>query len=1517
MLEAFLESDYLGKYLPRDLASDLASELEADGETPVADDEWFYMDYLPERNMLTAFTRSGFLCSLTSSSAGDDPELLSRDFELVGAIDDGIAAAAWSPDQSILALVTNNDSIIAMTLSWEVIAEVSIPPRAAGSAAALSWAGDGEHLALYTDDAAAGGGGGGGCGGGMVRIFSKDLDLLATARGVQEGPQGVLKELRPVVAFATAGNLVAVAQAVPRKAPRVALVERNGLLHGSLDLTLPHKLLQMINDPVSDLVAASGVEVTGLFWNASSNLLVVELATTDCVFTQMYYRNNYHWYLKQEWEVPAGGRCLGFDAEQTGRLYLAAMDAGTAQSGLPWSVRVLDVAFDMTAARSPDASVAVVDGRKLMFTPVGRACVPPPMSMYQFEAAQGSNGCLRHTSFWTPLEHSTRGGRYDALTWGHVSLFDDALAAEGLGTSVHLRLAGKGGVVMHDQVCGTALPVSFQHRGLRPRAVYAQSVHVSDGEAWVRVFIVFSGGRCAGDYIGALVTRLDVATAEPCQLIMLDANTQQSTFRITSIVAWADSECMVAVGGVLVSDEYGPSSPFQLHALAWGSGLSDCDFALEHKLDLPEVFQRMIVIDGGLGRGADMDGVEDVESEPVVVGLSARNRLYCNDTLLIAGASSFTWNERLGYLLYTSMGTRPHLHMVKDERLVGHVRGSDDGGGGADVELSMAIGESVRPIERGSRLVACADGAAKTIIQLPRGNLEAFEPRMLVLDRARHMLDRPEPALFACLAMLRKQKVDLNFIVDHNPQQVLQHWDLLLEAALPDRGDYLALFLSGLRGHDTTSKKYFNRPAYERKLERYGEASFQGAVKVNTVCESARAALMRRYLQRNTTNTQQYPCEVNPLLCTYAAQEPPQLEEALVFIRRVAVDQRQSLEESSWAHAAIKYLSFLANHQVLFDAATGMCDFSMARVAARQCQMDPKVYLPLLSGFEADAGGQLNFADETAALSAVQCFARYRIHCYLQRWETAVEWGVRALLLGANGVGVLEVVNLVYNHNLFGPTIPLVKHLTTFSTSDDVPIDNALNLVRALHVSYGQHCLHNKFYKEAVSAFLSCEPPAANMALDASEQLGDWQLSMVIAGRYFPQDRELGPVPTAQKIVQSFRGALMNDSAELEEADFAVGADGTGATAVDVAGGDRPVEVAQLSVDYLDDVETAIGILLSCKRYTAATRMALRANRLDILEGDIAEVLSRGAVCMVEILEARVLRQVALVKELEGLWADPEARVKLVADTEPAAAEINRKREAADRETVADDNGSDFSYASRMSEQSQRSGMSTVSVLSNLSLSSAVTASSVSEKSEFSIEGMEHSLLSRGKGGVLDITGETTKQRKARIRSERKNNGRQVPKGRRDPLGLKREEEVCRQLWELSVSIAAVVGVAADLCDALLVLGGSAAVAGVAKVHAMLNTFAEKTQGSVAPVAPSYPDAWLLHFAMPTVARFQLKPEDLDGSKRESPAGAWVPSANAWVAAPVVPVPDAQKNWWEKTADGLTVLTANKRMLPL
>lgn len=155
--------------------------------------------------------------------------------------------------------------------------------------------------------------------------------------------------------------------------------------------------------------------------------------------------------------------------------------------------------------------------------------------------------------------------------------------------------------------------------------------------------------------------------------------------------------------------------------------------------------------------------------------------------------------------------------------------------------------------------------------------------------------------------------------------------------------------------------------------------------KVNAICEALRKELLPK-LQTDSSSS-----IINPILCTFAKQRPPLLVEALRCIKEYATTTEQQSnvktindnnidnnnknicdgDNSSNANsaenfnfpepnlkvakvsvpkmqAAIKYLAFLADGSQLFEAALSVCDFHMCRIIARQCQMDPKAYMPLL-----------------------------------------------------------------------------------------------------------------------------------------------------------------------------------------------------------------------------------------------------------------------------------------------------------------------------------------------------------------------------------------------------------------------------------------------------------------------------------------------------------------------------------------------------------------------------------------
>ena len=238
---------------------------------------------------------------------------------------------------------------------------------------------------------------------------------------------------------------------------------------------------------------------------------------------------------------------------------------------------------------------------------------------------------------------------------------------------------------------------------------------------------------------------------------------------------------------------------------------------------------------------------------------------------------------------------------------------------------------------RGARLVASVNDCSRVVLQMPRGNLESFEPRSLLLMEARRQLE--QGALYECLLKLRRQRIDLNLLVDFNYQLFLSSANTLVSKCLQENAELLSLLISSLENGNVALKKYGYILYRDGDLGPHNDGFFKD--KINIVCSALRADLMSE-LEAGKTNA------MNPILCSFAKQVPPQLESALQLINNVLVQEDHRDLNGSKVSGALKYLSFLVDNESLFRAALGECDFGMCRAIARQSQMDPKVLYSLL-----------------------------------------------------------------------------------------------------------------------------------------------------------------------------------------------------------------------------------------------------------------------------------------------------------------------------------------------------------------------------------------------------------------------------------------------------------------------------------------------------------------------------------------------------------------------------------------
>ncbi|KAE8340311.1 hypothetical protein BDV24DRAFT_63860 [Aspergillus arachidicola] len=308
--------------------------------------------------------------------------------EILGSVDVGITAAAWSPDEELLALTTRANTFLYMTREFENVAEITFTPEDLKASqhvsvgwgkketqfqgkrakalrdptvpervdegklssnddrrTTITWRGDGAYVAVNSIEEGTRR---------AIRVYSREGTLDSVSEPV-DGLEGALS-WRPY------GNLIA---GIQRRDDRVDVVffERNGLRHGEFTLRLTEEEMSSW---------ASDIHLT---WNVDSTVLAVQFKDR----VQLWTMGNYHYYLKQEFSVavnPSYPNPFAFRWHQEKTLRFVA---GTSESILDAEF-IFDVSHGSTVVPNDVGAVAVIDGKTLKLTPLRLAGVPPPMA---------------------------------------------------------------------------------------------------------------------------------------------------------------------------------------------------------------------------------------------------------------------------------------------------------------------------------------------------------------------------------------------------------------------------------------------------------------------------------------------------------------------------------------------------------------------------------------------------------------------------------------------------------------------------------------------------------------------------------------------------------------------------------------------------------------------------------------------------------------------------------------------------------------------------------------------------------------------------------------------------------------------------------------------------------------------------------------------------------------------------------------------------------------------------------
>jgi elongator complex protein 1 len=647
-------------------------------------------------------------------SPGADQERI----EIVGSVDAGIAAAAWAPDEELLAVVTCADTLILMSRDFEPITEAALTPEDLKASkhvsvgwgkketqfqgkrakalrdptmpesvdegrpsplddgrVSVSWRGDGAFFAINSivkNERR------------VIRVFTREAVLDSASEPVDG--------LESALSWRPAGNLIA---GVQRRDDRIDVVffERNGLRHGEFPLRLSIEEMNSWGSHAS------------LSWNASSNVLAVAFKER----VQFWTMGNYHYYLKQEVSAnqnqpPNRPLRVRWHSEQP--LRCAIDTIGT----------LLDIEYSLLVCRGSTippydhGTVAVIDGRSLKLTPLRYANMPPPMSFCDIQAGENIIDCS--------MSRSSRHVAILTKTMVELYLWHGSNSATANGQITDESKHGTGRLV-------SSMTLLFRYPLMATEdAKYLRYTHL----------------RFLGENDILIVVPPQRGTfPRSAMLRWKERNVELERYEPTSVTL----QCQTAVVDVAHESLWLQTNGMTVGTIGPFSG---------HRM---------------LGDEPNAEIVRLGPGGPACkISMSGRGEIYADARVLARDCTSFLVTDQ--HLIFTTSN-----HFLKFVHLRAQVE---------QLEVppdTPEVDERCRSIERGAVLIMVIPSTYAVVLQMPRGNLETIFPRVLVVAGIRkHLIDRDyKKAFLAC----QSHQVDLNLLHDYRPDHFMENIDLFID----------------------------------------------------------------------------------------------------------------------------------------------------------------------------------------------------------------------------------------------------------------------------------------------------------------------------------------------------------------------------------------------------------------------------------------------------------------------------------------------------------------------------------------------------------------------------------------------------------------------------------------------------------------------------------------------------------------------------------------------------------------
>ncbi|KAN0014791.1 hypothetical protein ACTFIU_001109 [Dictyostelium citrinum] len=950
------------------------------------------------------------------------------ELECVGIVGSGITCMSWSPDYELFILATESETLIQMTKDWEMINEVSInsylpgkpkttttPPATTpnnikniNKIPIITWRGDGQYFACssYEED----------IGKIQLRIWERSLQLHSMNESDVTG-------LENQISWRPNGSMIAVSQRLEQTRHDISFFERNGLKHGEFTLR-------------------SKGDIQSIQWSSDSEILGIQLYLEDekRSVLQLWHRSNYYWFLKQEIQ------CGGDEASKNERIVNIQWDLSSpiirtlTQLGRFSEYRLCwDYDVSQGFSETNPTTVVMVDGNQLKLTPFRRLVVPPPMSAYSIELPDKLN-CL--------------GFSFNQSTYQLSVMVDQSILIYTPATlppipKATLKIKSTNGLL-------PPLPSDFKpnlpNYSVAPTLTSRVTIDKTKLQLHkIRHFLWLNQSTFIGvesktnqnsDSIVEIVFNVESGAVENIYRTSVATKILRLTHHLESL-----DQCLFeSIDGYLHLYN-SSSSPSAGGNLEQPTSIS------------PFIYQENIF---KFPTPCPWFSSCRINEEDSVVGLNDRNKLYINQSLLCTDCNSFALHNK--FLLFTTVS-----HVLRSVSLlappptqpltyvpVSNVIGNYVGHKSQPLQQQSNYDDSIRDVERGSRIVAVVPHDTRLVLQMPRGNLEAISPRSLTLATIREMINNHQ-YLSAFLTM-RRNRIDMNFLYDHNPTDFIRHIEEFVEQI--QQIDYLNLFISSLRDEDTTKTLFIDLET-KHLLPPTNVVKPSSVVvgKVNLVCDSLRKVFMEKDSIKFNL----------PILTTYVKKSPPELDQVLRLIQSLRGEEINEQGETivnRLAEESLDYIVFLVDVNKLYDIALGTYDFELVIMVAQKSQKDPKEYISFLQELQ----------------KMEKFYQRYSIDKYLSRWELALYNLSRAGKKYQQDCLDLIITNKIYKE-------ALVNYGS--NDSNDNLIEEKEEMFKKVLNIYGDYLLQSNQFEDA--AYLFLQAGEQKKSINAFRDAGLWE----------------------------------------------------------------------------------------------------------------------------------------------------------------------------------------------------------------------------------------------------------------------------------------------------------------------------------------------------------------------------------------------------------------------------------------